>query len=119
MTSLIRPYQDFGAGIDPIVEVGRDDPVGPEEVVGSLSLDGDPVEVLAGLAREAVVADDVVVEAFNLALRDAKRNVLTWKKMAGFNIDPELWFKFEHGKLFLMSHLMDVYNFGLNSRVPY
>ena len=63
------------------MEVSRDDAIGPEEVAGGLSLDGDPVEVLAGLAREAVVADNVVVEALNLALRDAERNVLTWKRV--------------------------------------
>ena len=59
------------------MEVSRDDAIGPEEVAGGLALDGDPVKVLAGLAREAVVADNVVVEALNLALRDAERNVLT------------------------------------------
>ena len=59
------------------MEVSRDDAIGPEEVAGGLALDGDPVKVLAGLAREAVVADNVVVEALNLALWDAERNVLT------------------------------------------
>ena len=70
-------YQNFGPSVDPVMEVSRDDAIGPEEVAGGLSLDGDPVEVLAGLAREAVVADNVVVEALNLALWDAERNVLT------------------------------------------
>ena len=59
------------------MEVSRDDAIGPEEVAGGLALDGDPVKVLAGLAREDVVADNVVVEALNLALWDAERNVLT------------------------------------------
>lgn len=61
------------------MEVGRDYAVGPEEVVWSFPLDGDPVEVLAWPARDAVVADHVVIESLDFSLRDAQRNVLTWK----------------------------------------
>jgi hypothetical protein len=69
-------YPDFGSDVDPVVEVSGDDTVGPEEVVGGLPLDGDAVVVLAGLAGDAVVADDVVVEALNLTLRNAEGKVL-------------------------------------------
>ena len=58
------------------MEVGGDDAVGPEEVVRGLALDGHSVEVLAGLAGDAVVADDVVVETLDLPLRNAQGQVL-------------------------------------------
>jgi hypothetical protein len=76
LTLTIRFYPDFGSDVDPVVEVSGDDTVGPEEVVGGLPLDGDAVVVLAGLAGDAVVADDVVVEALNLTLRNAEGKVL-------------------------------------------
>ncbi len=43
-------YHDLSSNIDPIMEVGWDGTIRPEEVIRSFPLDGHSVEVLARLA---------------------------------------------------------------------